>query len=62
MGNKKGRYFEVLGKVGKERYKLGFTGSKTAATKYHMEQGWKKKDLLFIPKMMKKTKPPKRRK
>jgi len=61
MGKKKGQYYEVLGKAGKERYKLGFTGSKTKATKYYMEQGWKKKDLVFIPKMMKKKSPPKKK-
>lgn len=61
MGKKKGLYYEILGKSGKERYKLGFTGSKAVATKYYVEQGWKKKDLVFIPKMMKKMKPPKKR-
>lgn len=60
MGKEKGVFYEVLGRASGELYKLGYTGSKTAATKYYMEQGWKKKDLVFRKKKMKKKSPPKK--
>jgi len=62
MGKKKGVYYQILGKAGGSLYQLGYTSSKTAATKYYVEQGWKRKDLVFREKKLKKKAPPKAKK
>lgn len=53
------RFYEVLLEVSlpdgtKQRYKSGYTSSKTAYTKEMVLNGWKKENLIFIKKEVKK--------
>tara|TARA_Y100000310_G_scaffold29525_1_gene28034 strand:+ start:52 stop:240 length:189 start_codon:yes stop_codon:yes gene_type:complete len=42
-------YFKVLGYDNRNGYYiLGYTSDKKACLNYHMENGWKKKDVKFI--------------